>query len=91
MLHIELTIYPIFLSLLSSTLIPKSPGKVLSQQSDNKQLLMTHMAPQSNGTWQLIPLPVDKSILKIELNGNIDFYKSWLVAKGDTSLWSILY
>ena len=56
-------------------------------------------ALQTNGTWSLIPLPADKTLIncrwvykiKHHSNGSIERYKAWLVAKGFTQLEGVDY
>ena len=56
-------------------------------------------ALQRNTTWELVPLPKGKKtvgyrwifIVKLNLDGSINRYKAWLVAKGYTQKYEVDY
>ena len=91
--------YSAFISTLSSVSLPNTIHEALSHP-DWKQAMVEEMdALHSTGTWDLVPLPVDKSpvscrwvyTVKIGPDGGVDRLKARLVAKGYTQVFGSDY
>ncbi|PNY13664.1 receptor-like protein kinase [Trifolium pratense] len=86
--------YCAFVSALSSVSIPKTIQEALSHPGWKHAILDEMSALDSNGTWELVPIPSGKSIVgcrwlfnvKVGPDGQIDRLKARLVAKGYTQL-----
>ncbi|KAK2418425.1 putative mitochondrial protein [Trifolium repens] len=86
--------YCAFVSALSSVSIPKTIQEALSHPGWRQAIIDEMSALDSNGTWELVPLPSGKSIVgcrwlfnvKVGPDGQIDRLKARLVAKGYTQV-----
>ena len=91
--------YSSFISTLSFISLPNTVHETLSH-SDWKQAMVEEMAAlHSTGTWDLVPLPIDKSpvgcrwvyTVKIGSDGGVNRLKARLVAKGYTQVFGSDY
>lgn len=79
--------------------IPKSTGEAMADPNWRQTMLDEMAALHSNGTWELIPLPPEKTTVgcrwvytvKIGPDGRIDRFKARLVAKGYTQIFGLDY
>ena len=89
--HLSLP-YFAFVSTLSSVFTPKSTNEALSHLGWNQAMAEEMDALYSNGTWELVTLSLVKShigccwvyIVKVGLDGQVDWLKARLVSKGYT-------
>ncbi|XP_058772610.1 uncharacterized protein LOC131646641 [Vicia villosa] len=87
------------LSSLSSVSIPNTPGKALSHPEWRQAMIDEMCALQSSGTWELVHLPLGKSLVgcrwlyavKVGPDGKIDRFKARFVAKGYTQIFGLDY
>ena len=87
------------ISSLSSVSIPKTVGDALSHPGWKQAMLDEMCALQNSGTWDLVPLPLGKSVVgcrwvftvKVGPDGQVDRLKARLVAKGYTQLFGLDY
>ena len=90
--HLLSLTYFAFVSTLSFVFTPKSTSKALSHPRWKQAMTKEMDALYSNGTWELVALPLGKSsvgcrwvyIVKVGPDGKIDRLKTRLVAKGYT-------
>ena len=91
--------YSTFVSTLSSISVPQTVHEALSHP-DWKQAMVKEMAAlHSSGTWDLVTLPVGKTLVgchwvytvKTDPNGRVDRLKARLVAKGYTQVYGSDY
>nr|KYP45441.1 Retrovirus-related Pol polyprotein from transposon TNT 1-94 [Cajanus cajan] len=88
-----------FVSSLDSVSIPKSTGEAMVDSRWRQAMLDEMDALQTSGTWELLPLPPDKSTIgcrwvytvKVAPYGSIDRFKARLVAKGYTQIYGLDY
>ena len=84
--------YFAFVSILSSISTPKSTSETFSHPGWKQAMTLEIDALYSNGTWELVALPPNKSLVgcrwvytvKVGPNGQVDQLKARLVAKGYT-------
>ncbi|RVX13401.1 Vacuolar protein sorting-associated protein 53 A [Vitis vinifera] len=91
--------YSAFVSTLSSVSFPKSTSEALSHLGWQQAMVDEMAALHSNGTWDLVSLPLGKStvgcrwvyIVKVGPDGQVDRLKARLVAKGYTQIYGCDY
>ncbi|XP_061347139.1 uncharacterized mitochondrial protein AtMg00820-like [Gastrolobium bilobum] len=87
------------LSSLSSVYVPKTTGEALSHPRWLQAMIDEMCALHGSGTWNLVPLPSEKSVVgcrwiftvKVGPNGHVDRLKARLVAKGYTQVFGENY
>ncbi|PHT76148.1 hypothetical protein T459_19670 [Capsicum annuum] len=88
-----------FVSSLSSISIPKITGEALSHSGWKQAMIDEISALHTSGTWELVSLPVGKSMIgcrwvytvKVGPDGQVDRLKAHFVAKGYTRCWKKCY
>ncbi|RVX05229.1 Retrovirus-related Pol polyprotein from transposon TNT 1-94 [Vitis vinifera] len=91
--------YFVFVSTLSSISLPKSTSETLSHPGWQQAMVDEMVALHSNGTWDLVSLPLGKSTIgccwvytvKVGPDGQVDRLKARLVAKGYTQIYGCDY
>ena len=91
--------YSAFVSTLSSISLPKSTSEALSHPGWQQAMVDEMVALHSNGTWDLVSLPLGKSTVgccwvytvKVGPDGQVDRLKARLVAKGYTQIYGCDY
>lgn len=74
-----------FISTLSTVSSPKTHSKALSHLGWHQAMAEEMNAPHSNGSWDLVHLPLDKSAI------GIDGLKACLVVKGYPQVFRLVY
>ena len=91
--------YSAFISTLSFVSLPHTIHKALSHSGYKQAMVEDMTALHCTGTWDLVPLPTDKSpvgcrwvyTVKIGPDGGVDRLKARLVAKGYTQIYGSDY
>ena len=91
--------YNAFVSTLSNVSIPKTVKEAMNHPGWRNAMLEEMDALHSNGTWELVSLPKDKTVVgckwvfnvKVGPNERIDRLKACLIAKGYTQVYGLDY
>ena len=91
--------YSVVVSTLSSVSFPKSTSETLSHPGWRQAMVDEMVALHSNGTWDLVSLPLGKSTvgcrwvytINVGPDGQVDRLKARLVAKGYTQIYGCDY